>query len=73
MSVGKKEYKILVVDDENSLRELLSILLQREGYQVEQAADGATAFVMAQENTYDLIISDIQMPKMTSCRRASRA
>ena len=65
MSAEKNEYKILVVDDENSLRELLSILLQREGYQVEQAVDGAAAFALAQENTYDLIISDIQMPKMT--------
>ena len=65
MSAEKNEYKILVVDDENSLRELLSILLQREGYLVEQAVDGAAAFALAQENTYDLIISDIQMPKMT--------
>ena len=65
MSVEKTEYKILVVDDENSLRELLTILLQREGYQVDQAADGAVAFVMAQETAYDLIISDIQMPRMT--------
>ena len=65
MSAEKNEYKILVVDDENSLRELLSILLQREGYLVEQAVDGVAAFALAQENTYDLIISDIQMPKMT--------
>jgi len=57
--------RILVVDDENSLRDLLSILLQREGYQVDQAADGAVAFTMVQENHYDLIISDIQMPRVT--------
>ena len=65
MSAEKNEYRILVVDDENSLRELLSILLQREGYKVDQAADGAAAFSMVQENSYDLVISDIQMPKMT--------
>ncbi|MDA3901847.1 MAG: sigma-54 dependent transcriptional regulator, partial [Desulfuromusa sp.] len=64
MSTLNTRYKILVVDDENSIREMLSILLQREGYQVEQAADGVTAFAMAQENSYDLIISDIQMPQM---------
>ncbi len=65
MSVQNKQYKILVVDDENSIREMLAILLQREGYQIEQAADGVAAFAMIQENSYDLIISDIQMPKMT--------
>ena len=65
MSVKEKKYKILVVDDENSLREMLSILLQRQGYQVDQAADGVMALSMSQECSYDLIISDIQMPKMT--------
>ena len=65
MVTAKNKYKILLVDDENSLREMLSILLQREGYQVENAADGAAALTLAQENNYDLIISDIQMPKMT--------
>lgn len=65
MSAQNKQYKILVVDDENSLREMLAILLQREGYQVEQAANGVAAFAMIQENSYDLIISDIQMPKLT--------
>ncbi len=65
MATKNSTYKILVVDDENSLREMLSILLQREGYLVDQAEDGATAFEKVQENSYDLIISDIQMPKMT--------
>jgi len=61
----QKNYKILIVDDESSLREMLSILLQREKYQVDQAADGDAAFIMAMDTNYDLIISDIQMPKMT--------
>ncbi len=65
MTVEGNKYKILVVDDENSLRELLTILLQREGYLIEQAGDGAVAFEMAQATVYDLIISDIQMPKMS--------
>ncbi len=65
MSGQKKSYKILIVDDESSLREMLSILLQREKYQVDQAADGDAAFIMAMDTNYDLIISDIQMPKMT--------
>ncbi|MCD6188521.1 MAG: sigma-54-dependent Fis family transcriptional regulator [Desulfuromusa sp.] len=65
MATEKNLYRILVVDDENSLRTMLSILLQREGYQVDQAEDGAVAFTMAQENNYDLVISDIQMPRVT--------
>ena len=65
MSAKNGQYKILVVDDENSLREMLSILLQRQGYQVEQAGDGVAAFTMAQVSSYDLIISDIRMPQMS--------
>ena len=59
------KYKILVADDETSLREMLSILLQREGYVVDQAADGSVAVKMIEAGHYDLIISDIQMPHMT--------
>ncbi len=58
-------YRILVVDDESSLREMLAILLQREGYIVDQAADGMAAVEMIGEETYDLVVSDIQMPRMT--------
>jgi len=65
MSAEKKGNNILVVDDESSLREMLSILLQREGYHVDQAEDGYAAFTKVQETRYDLIITDIQMPKMT--------
>lgn len=55
---------ILVVDDENSLRELLVIMLQREGYRVDEAVNGLEALSKISENPYDLIVSDIQMPKM---------
>ena len=65
MATENSTYKILVVDDETSLRDMLSILLQREGYLVDQAEDGAVAFAQVQENHYDLIISDIQMPRVT--------
>ncbi len=65
MLSAKDKFKILVVDDENSLREMLSILLQREGYRVSQAADGSIAAEMVRTDEYDLIISDIQMPKMS--------
>lgn len=57
--------RILVVDDENSLRELLAIMLQREGYLVEEACNGSEALEKISGGSFDLIISDIQMPKMT--------
>ncbi len=56
---------ILVVDDELSMREFLTILLEKQGYTVTTAADGAKALAIAQKESFDLIISDIRMPAMT--------
>ena len=53
--------KILFADDDEEIREVVRILLEGEGYQVEEAADGKTAVAMADE-TYDLIILDVMMP-----------
>ncbi len=55
---------ILVVDDEQSMREFLKILLEKEGFQINTAADGRTALQMADEQDFDLVISDIRMPGM---------
>ena len=60
----EKKYSILVVDDEESMREFLAIMLHREGYKVTVAEDGAQALVCLNNNSYDLIISDIQMPRL---------
>ena len=62
--MADSKYRILVVDDEASMRDVLSIMLQREGYQVDVAADGAKATRHLMENAYDLVISDVQMPHM---------
>lgn len=56
--------KILIVDDEPSMREFLEIMLTREGYKVATASDGRDALNMLNKQMYDLIISDIQMPGM---------
>lgn len=53
---------ILIVDDEQSMRDFLVILLQKEGYQVEARGDGASALRCLEENRFDLVISDIRMP-----------
>lgn len=60
----KSDAHILVVDDEESMREFLSIMLKREGYGVNVASDGAQALELLKENSYDLVISDIQMPRL---------
>lgn len=54
--------KILIVDDEQRMRHLLSILLQKKGYEVEQAGDGMQALTMLTESPFDLVITDIKMP-----------
>ncbi len=53
---------ILIVDDEQSMRDFLTILLQKEGYQVETRGDGASALRCLEDNSFDLVISDIRMP-----------
>ena len=58
------EKKILVVDDERSMREFLGIMLAKEGYQVTQCPDGETALRQVEGDIFDLIIMDIRMPKM---------
>ncbi|MCT8138834.1 response regulator transcription factor [Anaerobacillus sp. CMMVII] len=59
-----KEAKILVVDDEERIRRLLKMYLEREDYEVEDAENGEIALHMAVENNYDLILLDIMMPGM---------
>jgi two-component system response regulator PilR (NtrC family) len=57
--------RILVVDDERSMRELLSIVLRREGYEVVLAEDGRSAIEQLGLQSIDLLISDIKMPDMS--------
>jgi DNA-binding response OmpR family regulator len=56
--------KILVVDDEETLRVVLSAELKGEGYQVTSAADGQEAIHHLATNQFDLILLDIKMPNM---------
>ncbi|BBA69994.1 sigma-54-dependent transcriptional regulator [Geobacter sulfurreducens] len=56
------EIHVLVVDDELSMREFLAILLDREGYTVDQAASAEEALTCLERKTYDLVISDVKMP-----------
>ena len=56
--------KLLIVDDEKMLREVLAEYAQFEGYEVDQAGDGLEAINLCKQNNYDLIIMDIMMPKV---------
>ncbi|WP_186671055.1 response regulator transcription factor [Sporosarcina sp. BP05] len=54
---------LLVVDDEERIRRLLNMYLTREGYEVEEAVDGADALEKALVNHYDCILLDLMMPE----------
>jgi two-component system, NtrC family, response regulator PilR len=57
--------RILVVDDEESIREFLEIMLKKENYEVTTAEDGLRAKEILAKKSFDMIISDMQMPNMT--------
>ena len=56
------EQTILIVDDENSIRELLALYFRKEGFHVEEAADGAQALLGLEKFKPDLVLLDIMMP-----------
>lgn len=56
--------KILIIDDEKSIRKTLREILEYEKYQVEEAADGAEGLALIQKDKFDIILCDIKMPKM---------
>jgi two-component system response regulator PilR (NtrC family) len=72
--MSKKEFKptILVVDDELSIREFLQIMLKREKMLVETASDGEEALKLLEQKHFDLVISDIKMPKVDGLELLSR-
>ena len=57
--------KIMVVEDDQSLREIYSIRLTAEGYEVVSAGDGEEALAIAVKERPDLVISDVMMPKIS--------
>ncbi|MDO4552776.1 MAG: diguanylate cyclase, partial [Bacillota bacterium] len=61
---GEEEKRILIVDDDPIFRQLLRSALEEE-YRIDEAEDGEKALELLGENSYDLVISDILMPKRT--------
>jgi DNA-binding response OmpR family regulator len=56
--------RILVVDDETSIVRLLKVNLERQGFRVDTAENGAQAFACLAAGSHDLLITDIMMPEM---------
>lgn len=64
-------YKLLVVDDEKNIREIIKKYAEFEGYQVEEAKDGMEAVRICRQRDFDLIIMDVMMPELdgfSACR-----
>src|SRR3954466_6468387 len=64
-AADRRPPRILVVDDERSMRELLAIVLRREGYEVLLADNGRAAIEVLEKEPVDLLISDIKMPDVS--------
>lgn len=60
--MSTKRAKILIVEDEASMREILTMLLDAEGYEVHVAEDGAAGLSMVDGDIFDIVITDIKMP-----------
>ena len=56
--------RILVVDDEDIIRESLTFILKKEGYYVQEAENGLAAYNKLLKETFDLVITDLEMPEM---------
>ena len=64
--------RILLADDEQSIQTLLSYPLQKDGYEVVRASDGREALARFAEQTFDLVVLDVMMPRMDGlevCRK----
>jgi two-component system response regulator PilR (NtrC family) len=64
-AADRRRPRILVVDDERSMRELLAIVLRREGYDVLLAENGKSAIATLEKEPVDILISDIKMPDLS--------
>ena len=64
--------KVLVVEDNADSLRVLAVCLQLEGFAVEQAHDGLEAFQKLEDQTFDVVVSDIRMPRLNGLDLAGR-
>ena len=55
--------RILVVEDDDALRDVLTVALSRDGHTVDGACDGTEALALLEQQPYDLVLSDLRMPR----------
>nr|MBC8443567.1 sigma-54-dependent Fis family transcriptional regulator [Deltaproteobacteria bacterium] len=58
------EKQVLIIDDEENMRHMLSSMLSRSGYRVDTASNGLEGLTKSEQATYDFILCDVKMPKM---------
>jgi len=61
----KKDVRILVVDDEDYMREVVRQALENAGFEVDEAADGKIALSTLRQYPYNVIITDLRLPGLT--------
>ena len=64
--------EILIVDDEDRIRRLLKLYLERESFEIHEARDGKEAYELALENNYACILLDLMLPEMDGIEVASK-
>jgi CheY-like chemotaxis protein len=74
---GGRKTKVLIVDDEPAIREVLEMILQEWGYDVRLASDGAEAKQLVESYDPEIVVSDVVMPQLSGldvlrCLKASR-
>ena len=62
--MGKSTQRILVIDDEENMRHMLSVLLQRENFQVSLASNGRQGIDIIRRRQFDVVLCDVKMPEM---------
>jgi CheY-like chemotaxis protein len=63
---GVMSKRVLVVDNESGSRRNISFLLREQGYEVDEADDGLTALDLLDKKTFDLLICDVVMPRLSA-------
>lgn len=64
MGKGPSDYGVLVVEDDPAIRRLVKMVLDREGYRVDEASDGVEAVLKLGLADYDVIVLDLMMPHL---------
>ncbi|MBB3109243.1 two-component system response regulator ResD [Paenibacillus phyllosphaerae] len=70
--MSEQQHRILVVDDEERIRRLLKMYLEKEGYVIEEAEDGESALRLASGRDFDLILLDVMLPGIDGIEVCSR-